>query len=304
MTVSKKTGWKIPTPLATHVVEVDAETSIVLRRHGNPVAPQRLVLTHGNGFSIDSYYPFWSLLREDFDVIVYDLRNHGWNTPTAINNHNIPVLVQDHDKVNVAIAQHYGCKPTAGVFHSISSFLPLLSSYKNDSYEAMVLFDPPLASKLGDCKLIEQSLLQRVGEMRRRATHFASLEEFAELLTYSPYFQHVVDGAVELFARTTLRACAEGGGYQLRCPREHEAQLAEYASSYVAMISLDELTSPTKVIGADPTVPSSYLPSFNLSDMRKVDYDFLPDTTHLLQIEQPEACVAAMHDFFTSISFV
>ena len=58
---------------------MDDGNSIILRRHGNPAGPM-LVLCHGNGLAIDLYYPFWSLLTEEFDVIVHDLRNHGWNT--------------------------------------------------------------------------------------------------------------------------------------------------------------------------------------------------------------------------------
>jgi pimeloyl-ACP methyl ester carboxylesterase len=51
---------------------------IKLRRHGNPTGP-RIVLSHGNGLAADLYYPFWSLLADRFDIVLYDLRNHGWN---------------------------------------------------------------------------------------------------------------------------------------------------------------------------------------------------------------------------------
>ncbi len=48
----------------------------------------------------------------------------------------------------------------------------------------------------------------------------------------------------------------------------------------------------------------SYLPSYDLSGMVKVDYDFLPDATHFMQVEQPEKCVAAMREFLAAIGFV
>jgi hypothetical protein len=41
---------------------------IRLRRQGNAHGP-RLVLCHGNGFAIDAYFPFWSLLTDQFDLI-------------------------------------------------------------------------------------------------------------------------------------------------------------------------------------------------------------------------------------------
>ena len=39
-----------------------------------------MLLTHGNGLAADLYYPFWSLLAERFDLLLYDLRSHGWNS--------------------------------------------------------------------------------------------------------------------------------------------------------------------------------------------------------------------------------
>ena len=49
-----------------------------VRHYGNPDGP-RLLMSHGDGLAIDLYYPSWSLLLDDFDVIVFDLRNHGAN---------------------------------------------------------------------------------------------------------------------------------------------------------------------------------------------------------------------------------
>ena len=73
-----ETVWEVPEPRSTLEVPVDGGTVVTVRRHGAPDGP-RIVLSHGTGLAIDLYYPFWSLLTADFDVIVYDLRNHGWN---------------------------------------------------------------------------------------------------------------------------------------------------------------------------------------------------------------------------------
>ena len=136
-TMTSETGWEVPEPLSTHDVRVDDETVITLRRHGNPDGP-RLVLSHGNGLAIDLYYPFWSLLADDFDLIVYDLRNHGWNSITSLQNHNIPTLVQDHDEVMDAIDLHYGDKPKVGIFHSVSALITLLSPRRGSDFAARV----------------------------------------------------------------------------------------------------------------------------------------------------------------------
>ena len=75
------------------------------------------MLSHGNGLAIDLYYPFWSLLADEFDLIVFDLRNHGWNTVGARQNHNIPTLIRDQERIFEAIDRHYGnTNPKSGYF--------------------------------------------------------------------------------------------------------------------------------------------------------------------------------------------
>ena len=119
-------AWQLPEPTSVHEVRVDSDTTVFLRRHGNPSGP-RLVLSHGNGLAIDLYYPYWSLLTDEFDLIVYDLRNHGWNAVTALEDHNVPKLISDHDTILDAIDLEYGEKAQAGVFHSLSALVSLLS---------------------------------------------------------------------------------------------------------------------------------------------------------------------------------
>ena len=86
-------------------------------------------------------------------------------------------------------------------------------------------------------------------------------------------------------------------GYELRCPPEYEAQIVDYATIFAVPADFGELLCPTKVIGADPTLPYSFLPTFDFSDAVIVDYDFIPDATHFLQLEKPEECVATMSQF-------
>ena len=88
-----------------------------------------------------------------------------------------------------------------------------------------------------------------------------------------------------------------GTGYQLCCPREYEAQVFEQLYSSAVAADIKNLPCPTKVIGADPTERFSFLPSVDLNDMVALDYDFVPETTHLLQLEKPAECVALMLDF-------
>ena len=295
-------AFQLPQPLSTHDVQVDDETVIVLRQHGNTAGP-RLVLSHGIGFAIDMYYPFWSLLLEKFELIIYDLRNHGcWNKVSALANHHVPAMVSDHDIINSAIDRHYGAKPKVGIFHSIGGVISLLSPSKGNAFVARALFDPPVCKPGRDLKTFEQTMKWQAAVLLRRRKFFQTRAEFIDKTRPDPRFRHVVAGTVELLAMTTLRA--RDGGYEFCCPNEYEAQMVTYAGVYAEMVDLAVQLTPVKVIGADPTVPFSYLPSFDLSDITTVNYDFLPETTHLLQLEKPQECIAMLQAFLREISFI
>ena len=291
--------WEVPEPLAVAEARMADGASIVLRRHGNPEGP-RLVLSHANGFSADAYFPFWSLLTGRFDVVLYDLRNHGWNPTGEQQAHTIPTFVQDTEHIAQGIDQHFGAKPKIGIFHSVSAQTAVLQAAERAAFSAMVLFDPvlcPPGRPPQDLKKLEATMLQLGKAARRRQERFETQEEFAERIRGTPTFKLLRPGVADLIARTTLRRDTGGTGYELRCPREYEAQVSEEGYQWACAVNLDRLSCPTKAIGADPTQPFSFLPSVDLSDLIILDYDFIPDTTHFLQLEQPEACVSLMLDF-------
>ncbi len=303
MKISAEPRWGLPEPRATHELVMDDGTVVILRRHGNPEKP-RLVISHGNGLAVDLYYPFWSLLLNDYDLIVYDLRNHGWNPSSSLQNHNVPSLIDDHDRIMEGIDERYGNKPKIGVFHSLSALATLLSPTLGSDFVARVLFDPPFWKPGRSDADYEGEALRLATMTRRRTVRFKRREDFAELLSIIPTFKSVQPGVYDLFSRTTLRECNDSQGYELCCPREFEAQMIQYARSFAVLVDFDETECPTKVIGADPTLPYSYLPTLDPGDVFTVDYDFLPDASHFLQLEQPKQCAALMNDFIRSLGIL
>lgn len=293
--------WQVPDPLETAEVRAVDGATIVLRRHGNPGGP-RLAVSHCNGFAADAYYPFWSLLTDRFDVVLFDLRNHGWNPVGDGESHGIGAFVDDHGPIAEAIDRHFGARPKIGVFHSVSAQSALIHATRSreSAYSALVLFDPvvcPPGCRPEDLRKVE-TMLRRLGEAAlRRRERFASREEFVDRVLRAPAFQLLCPGAPELVARTTLRQASNGDGYELRCPREFEAAISLEGPRWARAADLSRVSCPAKVIGSDPTVPFSFLPTVNLAEILALDYDFVPETTHLLQLERPEECVAAMLPF-------
>ncbi len=286
--------WEIPQPLSTLDVRLDADTVTTVRRHGNPSGP-RIVLSHGSGLAADLYYPFWSLLADDYDLTVYDLRNHGWNGVGAQTDHNVPTMIRDHDLILEAVDRTYGSKPTVGIFHSLTSVVTLLSFSR--LYSALVLFDPPLTRPGASHTELHDAAERGAAQIRRRGHRFERREDFIEILGIFPTFKRAVPGVHELMARTTLREAASGAGYELRCPREYEAQMMDYARSFFPLLDLDLISCPAKIIGADPTLPHAYLPTLDQRIVSAMDYDFIPEATHFLQLEKPAECVAVTREF-------
>ena len=297
-----RSAWRVPDPISVCEVGVADDTEIKVRQHGNADAPLRLILSHGNGLAVDLYYPFWSLLADEFELIVFDLRNHGWNRPGLRQHHNIPTLIRDHDLVLDAITRRYGAKPSVGVFHSLSTVIALLS--ETQRYSGLVLFEPPLCKPSASEAEFDAACERAAAMIRRRRERYGTEEEFAEMLAYLPGFLHVLPGVRQLMAETTLRHTGGDMPYELRCPREYEAQITEYLRSFAPLLDLEGLSAPTKVIGADPTLPFTYLPSFDLSRVTAVDYDFVVDGTHLLQLEKPMECVTMLRDFLDQIGLL
>jgi pimeloyl-ACP methyl ester carboxylesterase len=287
---------EIPEPDSVFDVPVAGGATITVRRHGNPEGP-RLVLSHGSGFSIDSYYPFWSLFTDRFDLFIHDFRNHGWNPVTDRRMHNPSVFVGDSENVIRDIDRRFGEKPKIGVFHSLSALTVLVHATHGNAFSALVLFDLPICPTGGFPQDL-QGVGRRLGAVaRRRQDRFETPEQFAEHLSRTKVFGHLRPNVLNLLASTTLRRVADGTSYELRCPREYEAQICEYMFCWAMTVDLETVTCPIKAIGSDPTVPYSYMPSIDIADLDRVDYDFVPGTTHLLPIEQPETCAALTLEF-------
>lgn len=259
------------------------------------------MISHGNGLAADLYYPFWSRLVSGYDLIIHDLRNHGWNPVGPVENHSIPAFARDLDSILETVGRLFGPRPTVGVLHSVSALASLLPFGKGETLAARVLFDPPIC-KPGVSYAEFEAASGRAAEMaRRRTERFKSMEDYAELQRFLPTFYRSVPGVIELLAATTLREREDGDGFALRCPPEHEARILDYSRIWASVVDFGDFDTPIKVIGADPTLPYSFLPTFDFNEIRLVDYDFIPETTHLLQLEKPGECVEMLDEFLGSV---
>ena len=220
-----------------------------------------------------------------------------------LSQHNIPAFVSDYDRILNAVNDIYGEKPQAGLFHSgLVHGTAAVTRAGKPALRSGAVRSAPAQTRTETDNEFDTASKKAETQARRRMRRFETLDDFKMLLGFTPAFKHALPGVTDLAARTVLRESTDFAGYELRCPREHEAQINAHARIFAAMIDLEALRCPVKVIGADPTLPYSYLPTLDPSDVLAVDYDFLPGTTHFLQLEQPENCVETMLPFLESNS--
>jgi pimeloyl-ACP methyl ester carboxylesterase len=284
---------------------MDDGAEIQIRRGGNPDGT-RLFITNGNGFAIDGYRVFWEPLLDRFDVVLFDMRNHGRNARAGGDGHNYRQFARDVGHVFHGVTERLGKKRSVGVFHSMSARSAMKHAIEQEwLWDALVLFDPPNVPPRGH----EQYESMRVFELKllewanQRQDRFASVEELQALFDGNRAQSRWLPQARADMARGILRESAEGD-FELSCPREYEATI------YLGALTLDlwpnasTYAGPVKLIGADPGIKGATATAAAnraLGLEGGYDYEAVSETGHLLQIERPDACREVLLSFLSKL---
>ena len=294
--------FELPAPHTTFDVALDDGTKIRVRRHGNE-SGVRLLLAHGNGFAADAYFPYWRHLLPQFDLLLFDFRNHGQNVPAVPAHHTYEQLVRDLDRVLQEVKSRLGAKPTAGIFHSMSGRTAMKHAVEIGwRWDALLLFDPPNVPPPDHPAYAAMAAFEKrlTAWARGRRRRFAAIDELAEEYRQSRATARWVPGAHELMAQSVLRRSPDGDGYELVCDPENEAAIYAQAMTLNLWPSAKEFGGPVKLIGCDPNMPAAAaiaLANQALGVEGGYDYDFVEGTGHLLQIEKPQQCVRLTVEF-------
>lgn len=295
-----------PEPIETVDLTMSDGATIRLRRHGVPDGP-RVALSHGNGLAIQGYAPFWMLLADRYDVIIFDQRDHGMNPVHTDEGHTYDRVGQDQGEIIQGIRAHFGDKPAAGIMHSLSTLANVrywvgFGPHDRRPWEALVLVDMPMMPPPGHRleALHAEDMKDMGGRALRRPKTYDDPSELAAQLARRPEFRNWVPGAHELIARSTLRHDPSDGRWHLACPREFEARffLTNIDGQYWSR--LNEIDAPVYLLGADPNTDWVQAPSIltqALAEESGRPYDMLPETSHMLQVEKPAEAVALVERF-------
>ncbi|HEX2116022.1 MAG TPA: alpha/beta hydrolase [Alphaproteobacteria bacterium] len=296
----------IPAPHAVQELSLDDGARIRLRRHGNRARP-RVVLSHGNGFAIDGYFPFWRLLLDDFEVVVFDQRNHGQNPRHLEAHHTYQQVARDAAPIRAAIDKHFGAKPTAGIFHSLSAVANIHGDVEHGvRWDALVLVDPALNARDGKAREAGNRFEHVLAKWARaRPECFAGPDELAAQFRASRAASLWLPETAELMARAVTRPAADGG-YELCCPGEWEARVYLHNIEMGTWPLLPNIHSPALFLLADPALPGA-TPACGIALQAAaefgLDHAIVPGTSHMLQVERPDLCLKVIRAFFAEAGF-
>jgi pimeloyl-ACP methyl ester carboxylesterase len=282
---------------------------IRVRRHGRTDGSLRLFLSNGNGFAIDGYYPFWGPLAERFEIVAFDVRNHGQNplATSGRDGHTYAQMTLDLERIVRQVSTHWGPRPSVGVFHSMSARTAMKHALElGFPWQALILFDPPNVPPPGHRTWEIMNVFEhRLAEWAMGRPHrFAHPDELARQYAETRAHANWVPGSHELMARAVLRPDATGDGWVLACPRELEASIYLQAMTLNVWPPADAYGGPVKLIAADPNARAAPGPAFAnraLAEDFGYVYETIPGAGHMLQIQKPEECRRAVLRFLEEL---
>lgn len=279
----------------TFDVPLEDGARIRVRRHGN-LDGARLFLSHGNGYAINGYLPYWQHFLDRFDLIVFDFRNHGENIPATPANHTYAQFSRDLERVYQHVMAGLGGRKTAGIFHSMSGRAAMKHALEiGFRWDALILFDPPNVPPPNHPVYAAMEAFEvRLTEFaRNRRAHFATIEELAADFAKSRVGLAWVPGVHELMAQSVLRKNPDGDGFVLVCDPANEAGIYGEAMSMNLWPRASDFGGPVKLIGADPDLrggPPTGRANQAFGTENGYDYAFVAGAGHMLQLEKPDAC--------------
>ena len=294
----------IPVPRDTYDLTMGDGAIIRVRHHGNPNGA-RIMLANGNGFAADGYFPFWGPLCQQFDVTLFDMRNHGQN-PTAqsgLAGHNYAQMALDMERIFREVNARDGEKTNIGIFHSMSGRAAMKHAIEiGFHWDALFLFDPPNVPPPGhrEYDRMDGFEIRLHDWAMSRQDQFESPSELAAHYKETRAPSTWVEGAHDLKAQAVLNKNEKTGNYVLSCPREFEASIYIQAMTLHLWPAANEFGGPVKLIACDPESKGAPGPAFAnkaLAEDGGYVYECIPGTGHLLQIQKPEECRQAMFSF-------
>jgi len=274
---------------------------VSVRRWGQE-RDQRVVISHGNGLAVNGLWEFGRELMDEFEVIAFDLRNHGESLPAAQADMPWHRYIADIPEIFDAISDAFGSKKTHGAFHSMSSVCVLVAQLDNPRpWSTLTLFEPPLAPSIAPDILHRFEAMQKtLGERTlRRRRYFDSPQELARSFERAEPFSGIDSGVIQQLASALLRKI--DNGWELSCAPEFEtANFVTVPSLSTRWSELSKIDVPVQLVLGDPSVHDMPI-LVEMGQLMAGTFGFhateCAGENHFMQMRQPTLCAQKVADF-------
>lgn len=200
-----------------------------------------------------------------------------------------------------------GAEQILGVGHSVGAVVSMLAAAQDPGlFRALVLIDPVIFSGLrawlwhGMKRFGQTQKLPLVSRAARRREHWNSREEVLQNYAAKPFFAAWADGVLDDYLRNGL-IDDDDGSVHLRYSPAWEARIFATAPHHV-WSEISSLNIPLMLIrgGRSDAFLSGAAKRFAWVQ-KNARCELIPDASHLVPMEQPQACAALIDDFFTSL---
>jgi pimeloyl-ACP methyl ester carboxylesterase len=253
---------------------------------------QPIVILHATGFLGRVYRPFALALRSSGHVYSYDQRGHGDSSRPADGDYTWASTTADLK----AFIEAMKLKGTRGLGHSAgATAIGALAGTEPELVSRAVLVEPVVFDDEAP-ESEENSLYERTLKRKRR---FESVDAMFRNLENKPPFDTWRRDMLRDYCEHGTRPAA-GGGVELKCPPEIEAEFYARSREYAGLPMILKSRSPLLVIfGEKSDSPGNAIPDKIAAQLENGRVVTVAGASHFLPMEQPEEVIRMATEFFS-----
>ncbi len=258
----------------------------------------KIHFAHANGFSAKTYNKLFSFLAEDFEINYLERHAHNPKFPVANGWERL------RDELREDIEKRYAGEKVVGVGHSLGGILHLLVAVeKPELYEAIVLLDAPIISRLSSFGI---KILKRAGLLEKIPLVKSTRFRRSRWRTRDEAFEHfLTKEKFQKFDEEVLRHYVEHGtiedesGVNLFFKPSVEAKIYQTLPDYLPKLK-GKLKIPAAYIGGTRSQEARLA---RLGFMRKhFSFQFrFVEGTHLFPFEKPLETAVTIKEIIKTI---